>query len=205
MLHLISIRLAYVLVFLTLASCSAIKEKVSSEPEGWLEQQQQLQQFKVWEVRGRLGVQTEETGGSADLIWKQSNQDYSIRLILPLGAGSYLIEGNDQGAVVRYPNGQKRQVSNIDNVFSSILGVSLPVSAIRDWVRGLPARSMTVETIQWNDQGLLDTIKQSGWTVEMTDYEGSELLLPHSVYLSREDNEELDIRLVLRQWLVDSN
>jgi len=204
MLRLISIRLAYTLMFLTLASCSVIKEKITSEPEGWPEQQHKRQQIKVWEVRGRLGVQTEATGGSVDLIWKQSNQDYSIRLILPLGVGSYLIQGNGQRAVIRYPDGRRRQVSNIDNVFSSILGVSLPVSAIRDWIRGLPARSFSVEAIQWNDQGLLDTIKQSGWVVEMADYAGNELLLPHSVYLSREDNEELDIRLVLRQWLVDS-
>lgn len=204
MLRLISIRLAYVLMFLTLSSCSVIKEKAISEPDGWAEQQQQRQQIKVWEVRGRLGVQTEATGGSVDLIWKQSNQDYSIRLILPLGVGNYLIQGNGQRAVIRYPNGRKRLVSNIDNIFSSILGVSLPVSAIRDWIRGLPARSFSVETIQWNDQGLLDAIKQSGWTVEMADYAGNELLLPHSVYLSREDDEELDIRLVLRQWLIDS-
>ena len=38
----------------------------------------------------------------------------------------------------------------------------------------------------------------------MKKYMGNGILLPHVIYLSRDDNVELDIRLVLRQWLVDN-
>jgi outer membrane lipoprotein LolB len=197
-------RLIFALICLSLVSCAMVKEKSSLQPEGWLEQQEQRQQIKIWEVRGRLGVQTQATGGSMDLIWKQSGEDYTIRLILPLGSGSYLIQGDEQYAVIRYPDGRKESVRNIDNVFSSALGVSLPVNAVRDWVRGLPARYLPVEEMQWDDQGLLNTVQQSGWTVEMTDYSGSDLLLPHEVYLSRIDDESLDIRLLLKQWRIEN-
>jgi outer membrane lipoprotein LolB len=195
-------RLTFVLICLTLASCTMVKEKTSLQPVGWQEQQEQRQQIKIWEVRGRLGVQTQTTGGSMDLIWKQSGEDYKIRLILPLGSGSYLIQGNQQYADIRYPDGRKESVRNIDNVFSSILGVSLPVNAIRDWVRGLPARSLSVEEMHWNDQGLLNTVQQSGWAVEMTSYSGGGILWPHDIYLSHSDDENLDIRLLLKQWLI---
>ena len=197
-------RLTFVLICLTLASCTMVKEKSSLQPEGWQGQQEQRQQIKVWEVRGRLGVQTQTTGGSMDLIWKQSGEDYKIRLILPLGSGGYLIQGNEQYADIRYPDGRKKSVRNIDNVFSSILGVSLPVNAIGDWVRGLPARSLSVEEMHWNDQGLLNTVQQSGWAVEMTSYSGGGLLLPHDIYLSHSDDEDLDIRLLLKQWLIEN-
>lgn len=195
-------RLTFVLICLTLASCTMVKEKTSLQPVGWQEQREQRQQIKIWEVRGRLGVQTQTTGGSMDLIWKQSGEDYKIRLILPLGSGSYLIQGNQQYADIRYPDGRKESVRNIDNVFSSILGVSLPVNAIRDWVRGLPARSLSVEEMHWNDQGLLNTVQQSGWAVEMTSYSGGGILWPHDIYLSHSDDENLDIRLLLKQWLI---
>ena len=204
MFRLIPLRLSFALMCLTLASCSVIKEKITSEPAAWPEQQQQRQQIKVWEVRGRLGVQTQTTGGTVDLIWKQSGEDYSIRLIMPLGAGSYLIQGNGRFAVIRYPDGRNRKVNNIDNVFSSVIGVNLPVNAVRDWVRGLPAKRLSVDYLQWNEHGLLDTINQSGWNVEMTNYTGNGILLPHTIYLSRDDDDELDIRLVLRQWLIDN-
>lgn len=192
------------LACLVLASCAAVKETVITEPAGWHAEILKRQQIKIWEIRGRLGVQTESNGGSMDIIWKQSEEEFSIRLIAPLGAGTYLIQGDDDSAEIRFPDGQKKVVSNIDEVFSSSLEIDLPVSAVKDWIRGLPARSLTVEDIRWNERGLLKRIKQSGWNVEMKKYMGSELLLPHAIYLSRDDDVEFDVRLVLRQWLVDN-
>ena len=192
------------LTFLILTSCATIKQQLRTEPVGWLAEQQKRQQIKIWEIRGRLGVQTESNGGSMDIIWKQSDQDFSIRLIAPLGAGTYLIQGDNNLAEIRFPDGQKKIVSNVDEVFSSAIEIDLPANAVKDWIRGLPATSLSVEDISWNEQGLLETVKQSGWNVEMKKYTGNEMLLPHIIYLSRDDNADIDVRLVLRQWLVDN-
>lgn len=201
--------LACSLACLMLASCATMKEQASEEqlkkePVAWAKEQQKRQQIKYWEIRGRLGVQTKNNGGSMDIIWKQAEEDYSIRLIAPLGSGSYLIQGNGDFAEVRFPDGEKKIVDNMDDIFASTLNVELPTTAIKDWIRGLPASALTVKSIRWNEQGLLHKIKQAGWNVEMTDYNGNKILLPHSIYLTRDDKPELDIRLVLRQWLVDN-
>ena len=194
---------------LMLVSCATVKEQlvekeqVITEPAGWIAEQHNRQQIKIWEVRGRLGVQTETNGGSVDIIWKQSDKDFSIRLIAPLAAGTYLIQGDSYFAEVRFPDGHKEILSSIDDVFLSVLEIDLPASAVKDWIRGMPAKSLSIENISWNEQGLLDRIKQSGWNVEMKKYTGNEILLPHAIYLSRDDNAELDVRLVLRQWLID--
>lgn len=192
------------LTCLILTSCATIKQQVRTEPADWLAEQQKRQQIKIWEIRGRLGIQTESNGGTMDIIWKQSGQGFSIRLIAPLGAGTYLIQGDNNLAEIRFPDGQKKTVSNVDEVFSSAIEVDLPANAVKDWIRGLPATSLSVEDISWNEQGLLETVKQSGWNVEMKKYTGNEMLLPHIIYLSRDDNADIDVRLVLRQWLVDN-
>lgn len=205
-----SIRLAISLICLILASCAVVepklkpKQQTASPPEAWASDQQKRRLIEVWEIRGRLGVQTATNGGSMDIIWKQSDEDFSIRLIAPLGAGTYLIQGNNEIVDIRYPDGKKETVSNIDHVFASTLDVDLPVTAIRDWVRGLPAHALPVASISWNKQGLLHRLKQSGWNVEMTKYTGAKLHLPHAIYLNRDDKPDLDIRLVLRQWLLDN-
>ena len=191
------------LACLTLVSCASLKEHTTTESVDWLAEQQKRQQIKIWEIRGRLGVQTEDNGGSMDIIWKQSEQEFSIRLIAPLGAGTYLIQGNNDLAEIRFPDGQRKFVSNIDEVFSTALEIDLPANAVKDWVRGLPAKSLSVEDSRWNEQGLLERVKQSGWNVEMKKYTGNKILLPHAIYLTHDNNEELDVRLVLRQWLVD--
>ncbi len=204
MIRFFSFHLSISLACLILASCAVIKEQTSTiEPVGWMEEQQKRQQIQIWEIRGRLGVQTESNGGTLDIIWKQSEQDFSIRLLAPLGAGTYLIQGDKDFAEIRFPDGQKKIIYDIDDVFSSTLEVDLPATAIKDWIRGLPARNLSIEYTSWNDLGLIDRIKQSGWNVEMKKYTGNKILLPHTIYLTRDDDTELDIRLALRQWLLD--
>ncbi|RKZ60449.1 MAG: outer membrane lipoprotein LolB [Gammaproteobacteria bacterium] len=200
----LSFSLAISFTLLTLASCATVKEQTNIEPAGWAAEKQTREQIISWEIRGRLGVQTENDGGTLDIIWKQAEQDFSIRLIAPLGAGNYLVQGNGDGAEIRFPDGRIKTVDNIDHVFSSILEVNLPAGAVKDWIRGLPAKTMSIENISWNEQGLLNTVKQSGWNVEMKKYTGKKVSLPHVIYLSRNDDAELDIRLVLRQWLIDN-
>lgn len=203
------------LISLALVSCALVEERPVEEPakpmpivkpkpiDKWAEEQKKRQAIKIWEIRGRLGVQTETNGGSSDIIWQQSERDYSIRLIAPLGAGSYLIQGNDEYAEIRYPDGRKEVIDNVDDVFLSTLEVDLPITAIRDWLRGLPARSLSVKHISWNAKGLLHKVEQAGWKVELKKYTGTKILFPHAIYLSRDDKPELDIRLLLRQWLID--
>ena len=208
----LSVVCAYLIVSMMSVSCSSIQQqpvdeeplkKVSNVPEGWQQQQSQRLKIENWEIRGRIGVQTKTNGGSMDIIWKQAQQSYSIRLIAPLGAGSYHVQGEQGFAEVRHPDGRREVIDNVDKVFASTLDVELPTSAIKDWIRGLPTASLTQEKISWNEYGLPDKLKQSGWNVHLTKYTGKDLLLPHAIYLSRDDDVDLDIRLVLRQWLVD--
>ena len=197
-------RLVVCLLCLIIASCATVKQQITTEPSDWKAEQQKRQQINNWEIRGRLGVQTETTGGSMDIIWKNADQDYSIRLIAPLGAGSYLVQGNSDYAEIRFPDGQTDIVSNIDVIFTSIFEIDLPASAVKDWIRGLPSKALTVEQISWNEQGLLAKLKQSGWNVEMNKYKGDKILMPHAIYLSRDGDDELDVRLALRQWMIDN-
>ena len=204
------IRSVFVLAALFLASCATINQPVIDEekldpiPENWAREQEQRKNISQWEVRGRLGIQSEYNGGSLDIIWKQVGDDFTMRLIAPLGAGTYLIQGNKSFAEIRFPNGEKKIINSIDDIFASTFNVELPASALIDWVRGVPASALTLETIKWNQQGLMEHAEQSGWDVEISKYAGSEIAMPHAIYVTRNDNDELDIRLVLRQWLLDN-
>jgi len=196
---------------LLLSSCAMIKEddsgaidKSKIEPATWPKEIQKRQQISNWEIRGRLGVQTKDTGGTMDIIWQQADDDFTIRLLAPMGAGNYLIQGDSNTAEIRFPDGKKEVVDNVDGVFASVLDVDLPASAVRDWIRGLPAGGMPVESIEWNTKGLINRVKQSGWNVEMRNYSGEKIRVPHKLYLSRDDDQELGMRLVLRQWLIDN-
>jgi len=200
----LSFPLAIGFACLTLASCATVKQQIKVEPASWTAEQLKRQQIETWEVRGRLGIQTEFTGGSLDIIWKNDGNDFSIRLIAPMGAGNYLVQGDKNQAEIRFPNGSTRIINNIDNVFFSMLEVDLPTSAVKDWIRGIPSKALPVEQISWDKKGHLNRIKQAGWNVEMTKYSGDKVPMPHNIYLSRDGESELDMRLILRQWLIDN-
>ena len=198
------------LICLLLVSCASVTKQtekvapVARQPADWVAEKEKRQQINIWEIRGRIGLQTDKTGGTMDIIWKQAIDEYTIRLIAPLGAGSYMIQGGKDFAEIRFPDGKTQLVDNVDDVFSSTLEVDLPASAVKDWVRGVPARALPVKHIEWNEQGLINRVKQSGWNVEMTKYSGAKVSMPHNIYLSRDDDEALDVRLILRQWLIDN-
>ncbi|VAW51486.1 hypothetical protein MNBD_GAMMA05-2082 [hydrothermal vent metagenome] len=204
MIRFLSFPVTIAFVCLALVSCATVKEQVSTEPASWGGELVKRQQLNTWEMRGRLGVQTDVTGGSMDIIWKNDGDNFSIRLIAPLGAGSYLVQGDKSQAEIRFPNGSTKTIKNIDDVFSSMLEVDLPASAVKDWIRGIPSKTLPVEQISWDEKGHLNRVKQSSWNVEMVRYTGDKMPMPHKIYLSREGEAELDMRLVIRQWLIDN-
>jgi outer membrane lipoprotein LolB len=185
-------------------SATKTVKKKGGVPAGWEASKAQREKISQWELRGRLSVQTQHDGGVMDLVWRQFDDVYSIHLIAPLGAGSYMIEGNADYAVIRYPDGERQTVEDIDSVFEKVLEVKLPVSALKDWVRGLPAHKLPVDKIVWNDKGLINRLYQSGWNVEMTRYTGGHLLMPHAIYLGHLKQSDIDVRLILNQWLIDN-
>jgi outer membrane lipoprotein LolB len=178
----------------------ASKDRV---PVDWADQEQMRNAIQQWELRGRLGVQTETNGGMMDIIWKQTANEFSIRLIAPLGAGSTLIQGANDYATIRYPDGSKQDIDDVNQVFKQALNVDLPASALKNWVRGLPASGMAIQKRTWNELGLIERLQQSGWKVEMKEYTGTDIQMPHAIYLSHKDKDEIDIRLLLKQWLID--
>jgi len=204
MIRSLSFPVTIVFACLALISCATVKEQVKTEPDTWAAELVKRQQINTWEMRGRLGVQTDVTGGSMDIIWKNDGENFSIRLIAPLGSGSYLVQGDNQQAEIRFPNGSTKTINDVDDVFRSMLEVDLPASAVKDWIRGIPSKKLSVEQISWDEKGHLNRVKQSSWNAEMVKYVGDGIPMPHNLYLSRDGEEELDIRLVVRQWLIDN-
>lgn len=181
-------------------SCSYLTRATSQSPDNWLQTVAQRQQLSSWKLAGRLGMQTETNGGSLDLFWNQQDDVYKIRLISAMGQGTILIQGDALGVSLRTNEGEA-YAENADDLLASSLGVSVPLSGLRDWLRGVPATDRPVQKQLWNDQGQLHKLVQDGWNIEMSAYKKvGKHLLPHAFYLDRDDQPELEMRLLIRQW-----
>ncbi len=185
-----------------LASCASISEQVLDRPEDWEARLQQHQQIEDWTIRARLGVQSETDGGSFDVFWQQVADAYDIRLIAPMGQGAVLINGDSNGVKISLADGRTEYSNDADALFSSMTGLSLPVNGLQDWLRGMPIQGEEIQYISWNELGQLYKFEQKGWQVEMSRYKAvADYELPHAFYLEREDQPELSVRLLVREWL----
>lgn len=185
-----------------LASCASITEQVLDRPQDWEARLQQHQQIEDWTIRARLGVQSETDGGSFDVFWQQVADAYEIRLIAPMGQGAVLINGDSNGVKISLADGRTEYSNDADELFLSMTGLSLPVNGLQDWLRGMPIQGEEIQYISWNDLGQLYKFEQRGWQVEMNRYKTvADYELPHAFYLEREDQPELSVRLLVREWL----
>jgi outer membrane lipoprotein LolB len=183
-----------------LAACSYLPELTTTMPENWQDTLAHRHQIGSWKLQGRLGVQTEDNGGSLDLFWDQKDDSYSIRLIAPMGQGTILIKGNGQGVHIKTADGEQ-YAENADALLASSLGVKLPVTGLRDWLRGLPMENKPIVKQSWDRHGQLYQLVQDGWNVEMSNYKKvGNYQLPHNFFLTRDDRPELGIRLLIRRW-----
>ena len=196
----------FAMLLLTQFSCSYMSKVSRQSPENWQQTIAQRQQLSSWKLTGRLGMQTETNGGSLDLFWKQQNDVYKIRLIAAMGQGTILIRGDEFGVSLRSSEGEA-YAENADELLQSSLGVNVPLTGLHDWLRGVPAVDRPVQKQLWNEQGQLYKLVQDGWNIEMSAYKKvGKHILPHTFYLDRDDQPELEIRLMIRQWtLLDSD
>lgn len=191
-----------VLLPMLLVSCSYLPELTTVVPENWQHTVKQRQQIESWKILGRLGVQTEENGGSLDLFWDQKDESYSIRLIAPMGQGTILIRGNPQGVHIKTADGEQYD-DDAEALLADNVGIKVPVMGLRDWLRGLPMKNKPIIKQSWDRQGQLHKLVQDNWNVEMSNYKNiAGHQLPHDFFLSRDDRPELGIRLLIRRWTV---
>ncbi len=189
------------LVLLSACGPAVIQHKMA-ESIDWPQQQAVLAGIQQWHISGRIAVQTAENGGQADFYWQQNGiHDYRIKIQAPLGVGTTWIEGNRQGVVLRTSAGEEAVDQDVDRLIYQLQGWPLPVSGLYYWVRGLPADNSQYSITQWHDNGLPNVIEQDGWRIELRSYVEQEgKLLPKKLFISRLDNQEVDVRLIVRRW-----
>ncbi len=196
--------LVWVIVIVGLSACASVDIKNDVAPVDWGQQQEALSQLNRWTIKGRISVQTEYQGGQVDYTWRQINKtDYDIRLQAPMGAGTTVITARDSGISLHTSSGGFMFDTDIDKLMRKLNGWPLPVSGLRYWVRGMPAPDSDYEVRQWSVKGGPQVMLQDGWRIEFKKYNMvSGNMLPGKLFINRINGEEVDVRLIIRQWIL---
>lgn len=135
-------------------------------------------------------------GTKGQVLWTQSGTGYQVRLWGPFGAGAVLIRGDAGHAEVRTAD-ERFETTDPEQALRERFGWTLPLGPLRWWVLGLPAPGPHA-ALQLDDQGRLGGLQQSGWTLEVEEYQAvDQRHLPRKLALA---NGEVSLKLVVDRW-----
>lgn len=197
--------IAFALATLLLAACAVGPRRppVADPQQTWQSRQAGLRQLLEWDVRGKVGVRSNEgKSGNANVVWVRRDAAHDIRLFGPFGAGMVRLNQWAGGASLYDPKKKKTYSGDsAREVLYQSTGWKVPFDDLTYWVAGLPAPGATNQLVL-DPWGRLASLVQSGWKVSFLDYDrqgGYEL--PRKLLLeSRADGDEASVRVIVKEW-----
>lgn len=173
---------------------------ISHRNASWDTHRDQLSKLTSWRASGRISVRLNNHAWSATLQWQQQQQKYFLRLIAPLGQGTYEITGNKTGVLLRTAKNKIYKANDPETLMQSNFGWSVPLTGLIYWIRGLPKPGTRTELLSLDDLGRITDLAQSGWRVSYSAYnETGGYDLPGRITLQ---NDKLKVRLVIKNWKI---
>lgn len=172
-----------------LASCASIPDKIE-RPFNLLERQS-LYEEKAWFFSGRMSVIDENHAVSANIEWQHQHQQEKIKLSGPFGLGRTGVVWTESGVEIDIAGEQKKYVGDVDEIVSSELGITVPVSALKFWVLGVT--DPDVNFIEKED-GFI----QHGWRVTYLQMQLSDRYeLPRKITVKK---GKAKLKLIVNYW-----
>lgn len=167
------------------------------------EHQQQLTAIKDWQFSGKLGIKAPGESASASIQWQQADANYSIQLHGPLGQKSLTIEGNSNSVTLKEKGKAPLTARNAETLLKRTTGWNLPLQQLDYWIRGLPAPSSKIQSLQLNERGLIKHLQQKDWQIDYANYKSfgdqQSLYLPQKLVAHHQD---LRLTLIIRTWKI---
>lgn len=186
------------IALLALAGCAsqAPVDESGRQAGQWERQQADVEAFDTWTMVGKAGLRTPEESTSANLDWNQHPHYFRMLISGPFGGGRSVLEGREGRFSLSTSDG-RFEAETPEALMEEQLGWSLPVSAMPDWVRGLPGDHASYQ-METDELGYPNFLQQDGWEIDYRDWEQVEgMWLPRRLVMNYGD---VRITLVINQW-----
>lgn len=164
--------IALTLAALLLGGCSSLQVEPLPEglteqpPADWNSTSARRDQFRHWELTGKLAVRQPSDSGTAVInYWKQDQEAYELALSSSfLGMGRTTLEGVPGFIELTLPDGERYRSSDPEALVNAATGWQLPIDSLAWWIRGLPGPEGDFRLF-FDDQDRLAVIRQLGWEI----------------------------------------
>lgn len=151
---------------------------------------------------GRFAITVNEEGGKQSAVqggfsWSDDGRRYVLDLTNPLGSTEARVEGQPGAASLTKADGTRLVADNPDSLAEDALGSRVPVSGLRDWLRGKLAGQPEASDVSNDELGRPVAFEQGGWRANLSRYD---TLGPRMLVLERQEpGRRIMVRLVVNQ------
>ena len=186
-------------IILLISACSSIPDVDSDlQLRQWQNHQALVNKIESWNIKSRAAIQSENNSATFLLHWDQFNTGYELRFIAGLGQGAYLLQGTENGVVMRTPKNKVFTSDTPESLIREKLGWDVHIAGLKYWVRGVPEPNVKYSQLLLDKKGRLKDMKQSGFFISILRYTDKEnISLPEKLFI-RSNN--IQLRLVIQNW-----
>ncbi len=158
-----------------------------------------------WQLSGKIGLRAPQMAESAYINWQQCDDQFAVRISGPLGQTVARINGHNDYLTLQFEGREPVTTSEPEVLMQQQLGWSLPIRALRYWVRAAAAPGGDAEFAGPQQQP--NTLRQQNWQVDyLTYHQNGATSLPAKLRLSRDskgdDHNNLQATLLINEWLL---
>lgn len=179
-----------------LIGVSAFVTACSSVPEAPL-----TTRDDVFVRNGRFAITVTESDGQQQAVqggfnWQDDGRGYRLDLTSPLGSTQARVEGRPGYATLTKADGTVYEAESPDALAEDALGGPIPVSHLRDWMRGRVSEASATD-VQRDELGRTASFKQDDWQARLSRYDAQG---PGLLVLQRaEPGRRIVVRLAVDQ------
>lgn len=180
-----------------LAGCAGSRSR-PPESQEWHAQQQResaLAAASHWGLSGRIAVSDGRDGGSGQIEWRQSGEEFEIEIRAPVSRRTWRLKGSPRGAVLEGLDGGPRSGADAETLLQREVGWRVPFDDLRAWARGM--RGAGGAQLEFDPQQRPALLRQHGWTVQYRGWDDSAPPLPRRVFAAKGERR---VRLVVQRW-----
>jgi len=191
------------LLMAMISGCSQAPVVITDQLQAsWHAHRDQLMKLNDWSIQGKVGLYTPDEAWPGELQWQQNSDQYDVRIIAPLGAGTLRVFSVEGGVVLEHSSEAGQRFSpDPESLLQQQFGWQIPIRHLRYWMVGLPSPLSTISgDYQLDQQGRLQSLLQSGWKIEFSRYKKTAgMVLPTRVLMEYED---LSVKFIVRKWQI---
>ncbi len=155
---------------------------------------------KKFRFEGRVALSNGENSGAVNLSWQQEGEFFDIELRIPFSGQIFHLSGDAHTAMLDGIEENTLMDSDPENLLLRHTGLTLPVRAIGNWVRGV--RHAEAANVVVDAGGTLRFIEELGWRIDYRYFEQQSITtgrfaMPTNLLAQ---NGTTKIKLIINKW-----